>query len=361
MNIVLEINHPAQAHLFRNTIGQLNEHGHSLTVLIKESKIIRNILSYHDIGFVSLGHKGKGLFGKGVKQMAILMKINCLQMKHKFDLGIGVSVSLSSLSKFSSLNSIILDDDDKTATPLFAFFAHHTADTLLRPHALSHEGFKKNTVYYAGYHELAYLHPAFFTPDRSVLRDQGLMDDEPFFLIRTVALKAHHDRGIHGICKIFLQQLVSELKTHGRVIITSEDNNVLPEGAEQININPARIHDLMAFSRLVVSDGQTMCSESACLGVPSVRINDFVGRISTLTELEHQWKLTFGFKPEKSAQALLKIQELLKEPRETFIARRDEMLSHSINVTAFLTWFIETYPNSFHIMKQNPAYQYNFK
>jgi len=42
-------------------------------------------------------------------------------------------------------------------------------------------------------------------------------------------------------------------------------------------------------------------------------------------------------------------------------AGRDKMLKEKINVTAFLVWFIENYPESAKIMKENPKYQYRFK
>jgi hypothetical protein len=37
------------------------------------------------------------------------------------------------------------------------------------------------------------------------------------------------------------------------------------------------------------------------------------------------------------------------------------MLNEKIDVTSFLTWFIENYPESEKIMKDNPDYQLNFK
>jgi hypothetical protein len=37
------------------------------------------------------------------------------------------------------------------------------------------------------------------------------------------------------------------------------------------------------------------------------------------------------------------------------------MLSEKIDVTAFLVWFIENYPESVTVMRQNPDYQYNFR
>ena len=37
------------------------------------------------------------------------------------------------------------------------------------------------------------------------------------------------------------------------------------------------------------------------------------------------------------------------------------MLADKIDITSFMVWFIENYPNSSDIMKKNPEYQYNFK
>jgi len=41
--------------------------------------------------------------------------------------------------------------------------------------------------------------------------------------------------------------------------------------------------------------------------------------------------------------------------------RRNRMLSEKIDGTAFLVWFVENYPESEKIMRENPDYQYNFK
>jgi len=37
------------------------------------------------------------------------------------------------------------------------------------------------------------------------------------------------------------------------------------------------------------------------------------------------------------------------------------MLSEKIDVTAFIVWFVENWPESFKIMKENPDYQLNFR
>ena len=40
---------------------------------------------------------------------------------------------------------------------------------------------------------------------------------------------------------------------------------------------------------------------------------------------------------------------------------KDEFLTSKIDVTAFTVWFVENYPESVKIMKENPDYQDRFK
>ena len=145
-------------------------------------------------------------------------------------------------------------------------------------------------------------------------------------------------------------------ESHGRkVYITSESNldeSLLPY---RLKIHYKDIHHVLAFSGLLISDSQSMSVEAAMLGTPSVRFNDFAGRISVLEELEQKYNLTFAF-PSKEPQKLCeKVENLLSTPnlRELFQQRRQIMLSEKIDVTAFFTWFIENYPESQKMMKEN--------
>ncbi len=49
------------------------------------------------------------------------------------------------------------------------------------------------------------------------------------------------------------------------------------------------------------------------------------------------------------------------EYHEQFQLRRQKMLLEKIDVTAFLVWFVENYPESAKIMKENPDYQWRFR
>jgi len=103
--------------------------------------------------------------------------------------------------------------------------------------------------------------------------------------------------------------------------------------------------------------------EAAMLGVPSLRFNDFAGRISVLEELEHKYGLTYGIPTDNPTKLINKLKEFLSNSnlKDDFVSRRKKMLADKINVTAFLTWFIENFPESKRIMKENPDYQNKFK
>ena len=173
------------------------------------------------------------------------------------------------------------------------------------------------------------------------------------FLIRFSALNAHHDKGIKGISNEIAERLVKILEPFGTIYITSE--RPLEPQFEQyrIKINPLDMHHVMAFASLYIGDSQTMAAEAGVLGVPFVRFNDFVGRIGYLRELEDKYQLGYGIKAsaEGSVDALCERVETLvsmpsAERKATFAARREKMLSDKIDCAKFLTWFIESYPQS---------------
>lgn len=67
-----------------------------------------------------------------------------------------------------------------------------------------------------------------------------------------------------------------------------------------------------------------------------------------MEELEHVYRLTYGISSHEPQQLYDKIQQLIEIPnlREEFQTRRQHMLDEKIDVTAFLTWFLENYPAS---------------
>lgn len=361
MNILMDINHPAHVHLLRNTYHMLVEHGHKVIVTTKEIPSAIKLMDLYGIPFVNLGKKDDALGKKGFDQLLYDWKIWKLVRKEKINIGVGTSINLPHVSKLSRMKSIILDDDDDAVEPLFTKYGHPFADTILSPKDTPRKSKKK--IYVSAYHELAYLHPNVFEPDESVLEDAGLKVGEPYFILRFNAFKAHHDVGVKGLSIENKRKLVSFLEKRGRVFITTErniDDEFLPY---QLKVSPDKAHSLMYYATMFIGDSQTMTSEAAVLGTPAIRCNSFVGKIHYLEEEEHKYNLTYGFGPDQDEALFQKIDELLSMPdlKAEWQRRRQKMLSEKIDYAKFLTWFIENYPESRDIMKQNPDYQWQFK
>ena len=237
------------------------------------------------------------------------------------------------------------------------------ADVILSPDALKGRRRRKDTIYYPGYHELAYLHPNRFTSDPTILDEVGLSPGDVFFIMRFNVFMAHHDVGVKGLSLAQKLELIKILEPRGKIFITTE-RVIEPElKAYQLKVSPEKIHSLMAFAAIFLGDSQTMTSEAAVLGVPSLRCNSFAGRISYLEEQEHRYGLTYAFQPSDFDEMARKLRELLETPdlKERWQEKRKKMLADKIDVTAFWSWFIQHYPESFRTLKNNPDYPCNFR
>ncbi len=364
MNFLVDIGHPGHVHLYKNLCNQLEMDGHKVYYSVRAVPVAQHLMDVYQMPYLYLGKKSNSILGKAWKTFKNDIILFWFVIRHKIDIGISSGISLSHVSRVTRMKSFIFGDDDDEVAQLAVKYGFPYAEAVLSPSALgtAHRKTPK-AIFYAGYHELAYLHPNVFTPDESVLSKMGIKKGERFFILRFVALKAYHDVGQQGISFSQKKQLIDMLENYGRVIITSE-KNIEPEFEKYKLTVPAEdMHSLMYYSSLYIGDSQTMASEAAVLGVPSLRCNTFVGRIAYLEEEEHKYGLTYGFTPDRFDQLQDKARELLQDPdtKSIWEEKRKKMLSEKIDVSAFFTWFIENYPNSRTVMKENPDYQYSFK
>ena len=361
MNILMDIAHPAHVHLLRNTYFKLVEKGHNVFVTVKEIPAAINLLDRYQIPYIHLGGKRDSLVGKAILQFKYNFTIWKLVIAEKIDIGFCSSMTIAHISRISRMKSVLLDDDDDEVEPLYVKYAHPYANTILSPDCLKRKSSK--TIYYSGYHELAYLHPRRFSPDSDVLSDIGLKESDIYYLLRFNAFKAHHDSGVKGLSPDDKRKLIQTLEKTGKVFITTESEIDEEFRKYQLKVSPEKVHSLIYYASMLIGDSQTMTSEAAVLGTPAIRCNTFVGRISYLEEEQHKYGLTYGFRPENSNAMFAKIEELLAltDLKKEWQRRRQKMLVDKIDVTAFQVWFIENYPESARIMKENPDYQYRFK
>ena len=89
-----------------------------------------------------------------------------------------------------------------------------------------------------------------------------------------------------------------------------------------------------------------MAAEAGVLGTPFVRINDFVGRLGYLNELENKYHLGFGVTPNNVANVFNIIERLLsgENLKKEWDQKRKIMLEQKIDFTKYLIDLIENYP-----------------
>jgi predicted glycosyltransferase len=345
LNILVDIGHPAHVHLLKNFIKIMQEKGNKVIVTVRNIPAAIHLLKIYGIEYIEFGSKSYTLIGKTFRQLKYDKLILNLVKKHDIEIGMGTSLTVAQVSRISKMKSFILDDDDSAVQPLFTKFVHPFSDYLISPDVLKFERKKKNHITYAGYHELAYLHPNRFNPDENVLKEAGLEKGEDYFVLRFNAFKAHHDFGIKGISNENKHKIVNILKERGKVFITTE-KEIDPEFEEyKLAISPEKVHSLLYYAKMFIGDSQTMTSEAAVLGTPAFRCNSFAGRISYLNEEEYKYGLTFGFKPEEFEFMTRIIRQYLevKNLKEIWKRKREKMLSEKIDVTSFFVDLISRY------------------
>lgn len=344
MNILIDIGHPGHVHLLHPLAGELKARGHRLFYSVRDIPVAKRLMEHYGMTpWIDLGDKRDSLIGKALTVLRQDCRILQFVQKHRIDLGLSSGLVLSQVSQLTKMHSFVFDDDDDEAEPLSVKYEHPLSDIVFTPDCIRRK--TKHAVYYAGTHELAYLHPNRFVPDPTVLQHAGLIEGERFSIMRFVALKGHHDVGQAGLSLEQKRALVDLLKAHGRVIITSE-RAVEPEFEPyRLPVPPEEIHSLMAYSSMFVGDSQTMTSEAAVLGVPALKCNTFAGRLSVPNMLENKYSLCYAYLPERFEDMLAQIRSLLDIPSESlraeWQAKRQQMLHEMIDPTEFFINYIE--------------------
>jgi len=373
MKILFMISHPAHFWMFRYTIDNLKRDGHKVVIVIRPKDVLEQLCINAGMEFYKVKNRPKkwGMFGLAIFLIEKIFEVWHIARKEKPDMLVGSDGVLAVVGKLIRKPAFECYEDDAEAIALYAkmFFPIYTG--VICPECCSAWKWKDKKIAYPSYHELGYLHPNQFTPDKQKVEQYGIDTSKPYILIRFAQLTAHHDVGIHGINTKIAERMIAMLQPHGRIYITSE--RPLEPQFEQyrIKINPLDMHHVMAFASLYIGDSQTMAAEAGVVGTPFVRLNDFVGRLSYLHELEAPTDFTprsDGYVPQIDAQVpdnvhyslgyghktadvegfFASIQRWLDTPnrKELCASRRAKMLSEKVDYAKFLTWFIEHYPAS---------------
>ena len=361
MRVLIDIGHPAHVHLFKNFSWEMIEKGHDVFFTCRDKEFEIYLLTKYGFKYKSFGKKYVSKVGKVWGLIEFDVKEFLAGLKFRPD------IFLSHGSIYAAHAAFLLRKPNIALEDTFNFeqlrLSIPFSDVILTAdydHPLTSN--KKN-ISYAGYHELAYLHPNRFEPDKKVLNELGVNENEKYVIIRFVAWQASHDYGHQGISFENKLWAVKEFKKYARVFISSEGK--LPDELKQykIPIPAEKMHDAIAFASLVVGESFTLLSEAAVLGTPAILMHDT--HCYYLQEQQRRYNLSFNYSESAEDQitAINKAIEILriKDIKQEWHKRKESLLRDKIDVTTFLVWFVENYPESFKVMKKNPNYQLHFK
>jgi len=336
MNILIDINHPAHVHYFRNFSEIVRKIGHKTLFVSRDKEMAQKLLNHYKIPFIDRGKGKDGKIGKFMYMAYANWKLHSVSRKFQPDIFLNfLHPYPSQVASYLSKPSLVFSDTEHAKL-------HHQltvpfASTIYTPSCYLTDLGKKQ-VRFKSYMELSYLHPTYFKPNPEIFDILGINENEKFVIVRFVSWRAAHDFGITGMSLQNKIHAVQELAKYGRVFISSEGK--LPEDLEKfrIKIPYDRIHDALYYSSMIFGESGTMSSEAAVLGTPAFFISSL--KLGYLEEQEKEFGLVFNYGISETDQknAIAKAVEILDDPESDFIFRekRKKLLENCIDTTEFM-------------------------
>lgn len=354
MKILIDIGHPAHIHYFKNAARILKDKGHQFLFVVRERESTIELIKSTGFDYVSRGKGKKGLINKMIGMLLIDWKVYKIAKAFKPNMFLSFSSSYAAhVSTLMRKPHIAFDDTEHAK--LEHITCRPFTNVVLSPSCYNAKLWK-NQMLFNSFMELLYLHPNYFQPDKTVLERIGLEENEKYCILRFVSWDANHDVGQYGLTCQDKVQLVLALSKKCKVFISSEAELSKELKPYQLKTHPKDLHHLLYYASLYIGEGGTTASEAAVLGTPAIYINTLE---AGLFDEEQERGLLYHLKT--IDEILEQSNRILDEPETVYVERRQKLLNEKIDPTAFLVWFLENYPTSKRIFKDNPQYQDRFK
>jgi predicted glycosyltransferase len=339
MRILIDILHPAHVHFFRNFHDEMAGRGHDLYITARDKDRSLELLCDFGLPYqqISAQHQRGGLAVEMVQRTRRLLTVI---RTFRPDVMTGImGPSIAVAGRLRRVPAVVFYDTEFAIQT--NWFVYPLAHSVCTPDCYRGR-VRGRHVQYAGYHELAYLHPNRFQADPGRLSAFGVSPEEPYSVVRFVSWQAMHDRHERGLTSAQKRNLIDVLQARGgRVLISSEAPLPADLAGLEVKGPVAQIHHLLAYAQLFVGESATMSSEAAVLGVPAVFIAT-TGRGYTDDE-EERYGLVRHFTDDQFEQAVAAIEELASEsPRAFGQAARERLLAEKIDVTGWMVDYFES-------------------
>ncbi len=365
MRIVFTINTPAQAYFYKNIIKETHKHGHDVSILARDYGETRFLLSSFGLNHYIYSSPPKSKFLKIINTLKDIIKYHQYIRKIKPDYIVGGGVVDGTVSKLTKTPCIGFNDGEPNVN--FFYFIQMKlikylglASVIITPSNYQANLGQKH-IKINSFKELAYLHPEYYVPDDDILKTIGVKQGEEFVVIRLNAFDSVHDVGYKSMTNTNLVDLISELEKKVKVFISTEKS--LPDNFDKyiLNIPKNKIHDVLYYAKLLITQTGTMATEAAILGTPTIVVHPKSRVYGYFVEMHDSYHMNYLF---KQYEPQIK-QIALNIANQTNIKckykeKSLKIINDKINMTEFMVWFINNYPESYNIMKEKPETQFKF-
>lgn len=337
MKVMISIDHPAWVHQFHNIVERLNDRGDTVLTLAVEKDGDTELLRKFGIPYtLSARSTGHNILQKGLLFVGLCFEHSWRALRFKPDILIGRASPMMAVAAWVSRKPHLIYED--TEVSKFSLnICKRLSTKILTPRTfLSDLGPCQERV--DTYKELFYLHPSVFTPDKRKLRKAGFNPDEDYILVRFVAWNASHDIGKKGLDDAGKIALVKKLSAYGRVYVSAE-GSVPDELKPNLLQTPYElVHHVLAFAKLVYSEGATMASEAAVLGTHALYVNTIVS--GSTREQHERFGLLYPFNQPGEERYLLATAQavtLLETPnlRQLGHEKQQKLLSEKMDINQY--------------------------
>jgi predicted glycosyltransferase len=351
MKIAVYLSHPAQYLFYRHPFKVWKERGHELRIYIRTKDVLAQLLrddgaEYENI----LLHPRKAHYYHIIKALFVrTFKLFFRLRRFHPDILLGTDASMAIIAFLLRKPCFTVVEDDYKVIRNLAWLTYPFTTKIVTPGVCDTGRWSRKQIVYDGYMKLSYLHPNRFRIDDGAANRYNLK--KPFCLLRLSKLSAYHDIGIKGMSANIIDTVINLCHKNGKNIYVNAEGT-LPQRLQpfQLNIEPRDIHHILANADLLISDSQSMSVEAAMLGVPSVRISDFAGKISVLEELEHTYHLTWGVLPSDTRKLYRLLNHLLADSQLNTCIRQlqQKMIAEKTDVGESIIWLTENYSKTLH-------------
>jgi len=348
--LLIDVGHPAHVHLFNELASVLALKGWDILFTLREKGESKALLIAYKLPLIAYGHSENKPISKIFSVIGKCIDLNKIFKSFQPTLSISHgSFYLSLVSWYNNTPNITLEDTGNMEQILLYL---PFTQTILTPNSYHHDHGKKQ-IRYNSFHEAAYIN---VVAEKNRRQNHGYKPN--VILIRLVDWTATHDIGHHGLSIETILELLKLGDEETEFKILSEKSLPVELKNYELFIAPDQLHEYLLRVKLYIGEGATLASECAIMGIPTIYVNPLKAGV-----IDEKIDAGLMYHFVTDLEVLKKVKELLNDPN--ILMKHQNAVADfyrgKIDLTAFLVWFIENYPTSARIMKENPDYQYNFK